>query len=209
MIIETEEELLRSVKQWIKKRGKSVLIASLIFVSIGTGWYAAKQQNDNKLAQASVLYEELLGSISNQDIVNTQALAKRLVETYKHTPYAKLGALLLTKTLVESGKLDLAKEQLRWVMEKAEIPAVREIARLRLARISLAENQKEAALTALNSIDDSAFAPLVDQIKGDIQKASGLKNAAKTSYQNAISNWPANFPGKEFIKLKLQQLLSN
>lgn len=208
MIIETEEELLQALRQWVKKHGKSVLIATLIFLSIGAGWYAAKRQNDNQLSQASILYEELLASLNRQDIDNTQKLATRLVESYKQTPYAKLGALLLSKNLAESGKLDLAKDQLNWVMEKAEIPAIRQIARLRLARISLAEKKYEAALTALDSVDDPAFAPLVEQIKGDIQKASGLKEAAKTAYQKAINTWPANFPGKDFIKLQLQQLLS-
>lgn len=207
MIAGTEEELLHAIQLWIKKHGKSLLITLCIFLSIGIGWYAAKRQNDHKLLQASVLYEELLQSLNQQDMLRTQTLAKRLVKTYKQTPYAKLSALLLTQNLVENGKLNKAREQLMWIVEKAEIPAVRQIARLRLARILLSENQKETALATLSSVDDPAFAPLADQIKGDIQKAFGRIDAAKTAYQNALNHWPQNFPGKELIQLKLKQLL--
>lgn len=205
-MIEQEDELLHILIQWFKKHGKSLIITTFIFLSIGLGWFFAKQQNNNRLTQASVLYEELIENLSKQNLQGTQDLAKKLVETYKTTPYGKLGALLLSKQFVEAGKLDLAREQLSWVMEKSEIPGIRQIARLRLARILLSENQYEEALKTINSIDDTTFSPLINQIKGDIQTASGLKQAAKASYSEAIKHWPPHFPGKDLIKLKLQQI---
>lgn len=208
MIIDTEEELLHTIKQWFKKHGKSLIIATSIFLSIGIGWYAAQRQNTNKLQAASVLYEELAASLNKQDSNYSQTLANRLVNDYTHTPYAKLGALFLAKDAIDDGKFDAAKKHLSWVMEKSEIPAVRQIARNRLARVLLAENQKKSALEVISTLDDPAFSPLVEDIKGDIQKASGQKEAAHASYLKASKSWPKGFPGKELIKLKLQALSS-
>ena len=208
MIIETEEELLHAIKQWFIKHGKSLIIATSIFLSIGIGWYAAGRQNTNKLQAASVLYEELAASLNKQDSNNSQILANHLVNSYNHTPYAKLGALILAKDAVEEGKLDAAKKHLSWVMEKSEIPAVRQIARNRLARILLVQGEKKSAMEVISTVDDPAFSPMVDDIKGDIQKALGEKEAAMAIYQKAIKSWPKGFPGKESIKLKLQALSS-
>jgi|SRR6185312_4708117 len=208
MIIETEEELFFAIKQWLKKHGKSIIITILVFLTVGVGWFAAVRQNNNKLTEASVLYEELLTNVHNQDSENIQSLANRLITNYSHTPYSKLGALILAKNLAENTKFDSAKKQLRWVMEKSEISAVRQIARDRLAQILLVENQKKEALEVLSTLDDPAYMPLIEVIKGDIKKASGDTKAALNAYQKALEIWPVGFPGKELIKLKLQHLSS-
>jgi predicted negative regulator of RcsB-dependent stress response len=206
MITETEAELLQNLKQWFKKYGKLTIITMTIFLSIGIGWYAAKRQHNNKLANASILYEELLNSLYKDDTKQISILAKQLINTYNHTPYAKLGALILAKHYIQHGDLNAAKTQLMWVMEKAEIPAVRQIARLRIARILLTENKRKEALQTLNTVDDPSLSPLIDEVRGDVHKALGKTDAAHRDYEKSLNNWPNNIPGKGLLQLKAQFL---
>ncbi len=206
-MIDKDDELLQAAKQWFKKYGLTILVTSLITLSIGLGWYAAKRQNTHRLTQASISYEALLKNLNQQNSVSAEKQMPSLTESYPHTPYAKLAGLLLAKNLLEDGKLDLAREQLAWVMEKAEIPGIRQIARIRLARIWLSENQYEEALDTLQSVDDPSFIPMIKAVQGDIQSASNQKKAARHAYQEALKGWPTHLPGKELIQLKLQQLL--
>src|SRR5690606_12832987 len=115
-------------------------------------------------------------------------MAVNLAEHYSGTVYAGMGALLTAKIQAEAGDLKNAKAQLAWAADKASDPALRDLARLRLAGLLLDEKAYDEALQQLGTEPEAGFAARYAELKGDIYAAQGKTEEARTAYQAALSS---------------------
>ena len=197
----TEEEQIEHLKTWIKNYGTSILIAVLIVIVGSFGWRYWRSHQETLRAQASVGYEQMLSSFASKDQETTALQANRLLTQYASTPYAKLAALTLAKLAVAKGDLGTAKTKLQWVLDNAKDPALRQIARIRIARILLAQKKPQQALQVLANIDDRGYLAMVEAVKGDVFVALGKDAEAKTAYKKALVLF-----SKANIKIPLLQM---
>ena len=72
--------------------------------------------------------------------------ANLLKSNYRYTPYAALATLMIARNDIYQNQYDKAKIQLEWVMKHASTSSLKEIARLRYARILNQENKPSVAL---------------------------------------------------------------
>lgn len=118
--------------------------------------------------------------------------------------YADAAHLLLAKLSVLKNKNAEALAQLDAVSSK--MPAFKQIALLRKARLLLEEKSYDKALSTLSSVTDSAYIPLMQEIKGDIYSATGKNQLATAAYQEAISGIQQQGLAHAFLEMKSNDL---
>jgi len=62
------------------------------------------------------------------------------------------------------------------------------VARMRLARVEIAEGKPDAALATLNAAEPGAFAARYHEVRGDAYYAKGDRTAALREYRSAAGN---------------------
>ena len=106
---------------------------------------------------------------------------------------------------------DNAIIQLEFVMDNASDESFKHIARLRIARIMVEQNQLDQALLLLDSVSmiPDAYSPYYQSVNGDIYTSQGLLDKAKSAYSTALESLePGNFDF-DFIKMKSDQIQVN
>ena len=110
----------------------------------------------------------------------------------------------LAKKAVAENDFDAAASALDHVVKKAANEVVENIARIRLARIYIAQNKPQQALDLLNKETD-AFKYLFSDIRGDALLALGQNEKARQAYLIAQENFKGNGQDKE-LQMKIDDL---
>jgi predicted negative regulator of RcsB-dependent stress response len=168
------------------------------------GWEAWQDSQTAKAEKASQIYEDLK-KVPAVRGGHAAELGQKLIADFAGTPYAAQAALLLASRAVEQNDLDGARTRLTWVLDHADDPGMKKIARLRLARVLWQQDKPDDALAQLDIADDDAFAALYQELRGDIQLARGDRAAAKTAYEKALQAGPAETQ-REGLRRKLDDV---
>lgn len=184
----TEEEQLEAIKAWWRKHNQKILMGfSLIFLLIaGFRYWHWHQYKIN--IEASAAYEELMLASSKGEDQPVHAYANQLIQHYGKTPYADAARLVLAKHFVQEKNLASAEALLSHVGEHAKMPALQQVARLRLVRLLAAEKAYPKALSILNNMNDPLFNSQVNELKGDIYWAEGEYQKAFQAYKMAAND---------------------
>lgn len=201
----TDKEQIELIKKWWRQYGLVVSIAIVIGLAIGFGWRYWHKHRIVKAEEASLIYSEMQNAAAENKFDVAQGLATRLINEYRNTPYASLGALLWARDAVLQNNLELAREKLDWVIKNGKMVSLKQIARVRAARILSVQKKYQTALNILKAIDDPAYQPLIDTVKGDIYNAQGKKALAKKSYQAAKNGFETSGIVDPFLNMKIAQ----
>lgn len=186
----SDKEQIEMIKTWWKNYGKFLLIAVGVGLLIGFGWRYYHRYETQHSEQASMIYEKMMGQVAAGQIDQAGLLAKDLKTNFANTPYAGLAAMAEAKRAVDAKKLTDAITALQWVIKNSNLKPIKQIARLRAARVQIAMKQPKAALTLLSVIEDKTYQPMIEEVRGqaywamgDMTKARAALEAAKTGYQ--------------------------
>lgn len=181
-----EQEQLDEIKTWWKQHGNlvtGVLFAAAVGVAgwQGWNWYQGRQS-----AQAAVVFGVLQKAALEGDAQRLKAAAGELLENYKGSAYASLGALTAAKVAFDGGDLKTAKVQLAWVAENGK-DELRDLGRLRLAAVLLDEKSYDEALKQLEAKPASAFAARYAEVRGDVFLAQDKKDETRKAFADALA----------------------
>jgi predicted negative regulator of RcsB-dependent stress response len=181
----SEREQWEALKRWLRVNGPAI-VAGIAIAALGLGgyrWWQARENNLDLAAGAMFLQMESAFAHGN----NTQAFIflGDLERQYPSSPYADQARLASARAFVEDGELARAADELQQVMQHSPDTILRLIARLRLARVQIAQHQASEALATLNDANPGAMAPQYAQVRGDAYYAMGDKAAALAQYQLA------------------------
>lgn len=202
-----EQEEIEKIKNWWKKYGSSTISGVVIGLIIMFGWQYWTQYRIDNANQASAIYDRMMLQYSVHNINETKVEAQTLKDKYPSTAYADFAALMLANIAVTNNDLTLAKENLEWANRHAKPAVFKEIARLRLARVLAALNQPEDALRLLSKNEDETFAPVTNEIRGDILVESHNYTEAKQAYEFALKNDSAPLVAHPFLQMKLDNIM--
>lgn len=191
----SEEEQLEVMKRWWKDYGKTIIIAVLIAVVGYFGFTTWKDQQRQKAEKASETYEQLLKlvnveagkTLSEADRATINHLAEELKDSNSTSMYAHSAAFFLAKLAVNDNKLEVAADELKWVLSAKPDTATEQLARLRLARVLTAQAAYADALAQLSPEPAAAFTAEYAEARGDILKLQGDLDAARTAYEKALA----------------------
>lgn len=183
-----DHEQAQLLRQWWQENWLPLVLGLVIALGGVLGWQFWQGYKQSQSEEASAEYESLREALgTQQDALIEQKLA-RLFTDYAGTPYAALGALAAAQHYAAAQSLDKAQKPLAWAADKASDEGVRQLAKLRLARVLWAQNQPEQALKALSASPDKAFAPLFAELRGDILLSQGKRTEARAAYEKALES---------------------
>lgn len=202
----TEQEQIEILKNWIKQYSLVILAGVLIATAAISGWRYWQQRQYKILSHASAVYDEMLTMRAQNDSSATLVQAKKLFEHYPQTTYGQMAAFMLARTAVINKDYPEAEKQLNWVIDHSNIHSMRQIARIRLARIMIAQQKPQDALNELKRVEDKNFAGLIDEVKGDAYLAMKDTNNARLSYQQALDELPNAEVIRPVLRMKYDNL---
>lgn len=182
--------------------GRVLTIVVVVVLAGLLGKHFYDRYQEGQATEAAALFAAYQQPPAGQ---TADALAAQLRAQYPRTSYASFAALAQARQAVEAGKLDLAEQHLRWVVEHAGEPTDRALASLRLARVLLDQGKPQAAQEALGK-DIPAGSPAMSEIRGDIAHALNKMEEARQAYQEALAGLPPDSGQAALIKLKLDAL---
>jgi predicted negative regulator of RcsB-dependent stress response len=202
---ETDQEQIEMIKKWFRENGKWLVIALVIGLAVGFGWRIWQKQNQQHNEQSSSLYEQLLTANEQNNPQVIAQLSEEIVKRYPKTEYASMANLIAGKAAVYQNNNALAEEKLQWVIDHAVSMSLRQIARLRKARVQLSQAHFDDAQKTLAVVNDKIYQPAIDEIQGDIYAAKGDSIKARQYYQSAQSGFAALFGEDMLLSMKLAQ----
>ncbi len=202
----TENEQFEAFKHWWKKNGTLTSVALVLVIAglIGTQWW--RTQTVAQAEAASADYQQLIDGLSKNDAQAVQQHATRIISQFSSTPYAPLAALALAKTKLEQGDKKAARTHLQWVLDNASQPALKSVARLRLAKIIYSEGEYPVALSLLSADNAGSFTSDYEELKGDIALAMKNPGEARAAYARALAALSENTQERTQLQMKLDDL---
>lgn len=204
-----EQEQWERVKQWMRENGLWLLAGVVIGVAALAGWRWWQERIELQAQEASAKYSQVLEAYSRGDRTRGATLADELRKDHGSSPYADQGDLLVARSLVETNELGKAIERLKGVMDKSSDDQLRLVARLRLARVQLAQGNPDLASATLDGADAGAFAPRYDEVRGDVLLAKGDKAGALRTWRKALEADKEGILDRQAVDLKIADLLAD
>lgn len=181
-----EQEQISQIKGWWEQYGKLVTTLAVAAALASVGWQGWNWYQGKQGAEASALYDVVQKAAAQRNAQKAREAAGLLIEKYSGTAYADMAALLSAKVQSEAGDLKNARVPLAWAAEKANDPALRGLARLRLATVMLDDKAYDEALAQVQTPPDESFAARYADLKGDILVAKGKPDEARAAYKAAV-----------------------
>lgn len=201
-----DEDQAERLKQWWKENWMALVGGAVIGLGAIFGWEGWKSYQEGRHASASRMYEELKLAVENGRVEDARGMGEALRKGHGHSPYAAAAEMFLASQAVQAREFDRAGEHLRWVRENGRDEGMRQIARLREARVLWQQGQADAALALLEG-KPGTFAALFEELRGDIRLAQGDRSGARAAYEKALAALAEGTPGaRTDLQRKLDDL---
>ena len=201
----TDQQQAARVRGWVREYAPAAIVA----VAIGIGGYFGYNQwqlgQDRRAGEASELYEDFRAAIESGDSDSAGTLLESLVADYEGSGYADHARLLMAKEYVDTTQPSLAEQELQGVIATTSNGDLRQLARLRLARVYLYMDRPEDGLETLDTeVYSPAWRQLTEDMRGDLHQALGHTEEARAAYQAALEH--SGQIDAAWIRLKLDHL---
>ena len=212
---ESDEEQIEALKRWWKENGGSLLTGTVIVLVVLFGsrqWEGAQLA---KAEEASDLYENLIplvadfqtNGLDDSGIATLEVFYNQLRNDHTDTIYTRYGAMLMASVYVAQENYDQASAELNWILDNPELGFLQKAeeelflsARLRLARVMLAQGQAQQALDLIIAVEPLELGASYAEVQGDAYLQLGQIEQARSAYERAIAAGQGN---NNFIELKL------
>jgi len=207
-IYNSEQEQVEALKAWWDKNGRMTIAAIVVVLLSVLGWKSWLGHNQQRAEAASVAYQQMLDVLdSNPD--KAMDLGHSVVADYPDSTYAVMASLAMAKVAVGKKDLDAAVAYLRSAMEQAKLDEYKELARLRLGEVLLAQGKADEALALLPAEAAPNFRGSYAELRGDILLSQGKTDAARDAYTNALAAFNSVPEKRSLVQMKLDNLAEN
>jgi predicted negative regulator of RcsB-dependent stress response len=210
----TEKEQLEALKRWLRENGLAI-VAGIAVAALGLGGYRWWQAyRDGADLAAGAMFVQMENAFAQGDRTRAFILLGDLERQYPSSPYADQAKLASAKAFVDDNELGRAADELRDVMQHTRDPMLKPIARLRLARVQIAQHQPTEALATLNGEAASAQATGAQaaqyaEVRGDAYYAMGRKTEALAQYRLARAADTSGDSDSGLLDLKISDLAAD
>lgn len=200
-----DEAQLENIKRWWQENWLALAAGLVIGLGAIFGWEVWKDYQARQAMQASQIYEDMKKALAANSPDEAVSLGDHLVKDYANTPYAANAALRLAAVAVEQQKLDNAAARLQWVAANSKDDGLKQLAKLRLARVLWQQNKAAEALALLEG-EAGGYAALYEELRGDIKLSQGDRGAARAAYEKALQSAAENPAARGMLQQKLDDL---
>lgn len=211
----TDEEQVERLKRLTKTYGGSALTGILLALIAYFGWsYWHKSQQANSFVLAND-YQTVLDAsqklnsetVAPADKTKFLSGASALVKSHPDTAYAYQTLLLEAKVAADREDYAAAEKALtQAVAQKIEDQGLIQLAYLRLSRVQAQLGKTDAALASLGKVSDAAFAPSMNEQKGDVLLQKNDIKGAQQAYQAAWDVLAKRQEPSQLLKVKMESV---
>ncbi|XOV82137.1 MAG: YfgM family protein [bacterium] len=185
-----EEEQMARLRSWWSEYGVTVIVAVVLSVAaiIGWRWYDShKQTQAHEGANAYAAYQAAQGSAK-------ESAGDTIAQNFSGSAYHIFVLFDRAQTAVEEGDLLAAEAFLNTAVEEADAPLLRDLAKIRLAKVQRGLDQSDAALATLDAIGNAGYRSWALEAKGDIFVS---RNELEKAYEAYSAAKDALAPGEQ------------
>lgn len=202
----TDDEQWEAIKRGIAENGLWIVAGVVLGVGALFGWrYYQGHQNEVAL-QAAAQFGTMTTAVQLGDRSKAREIAAALIKDFPTSPYADQAQLTLAGLDVDEGKLPSAVAPLNLVMNNSKDGELKRIARLRLARVLIAQGKPDEAIATLAQDTPGSFTSSYHQVRGDAYYAKKDYKGAVTEYKAALDAGDASNVDTALLELKLADL---
>jgi predicted negative regulator of RcsB-dependent stress response len=195
------------VKSWLREKGSAIVMGLVLAFGLMFGFKQWQTWQTSERQQASAEYQVMSSLIKDDNMDAAVSNYEVLKAEYPKSAYTSMAAMMMAKSRLIAGQLDLAAGDLQYAMEHAQPEPVKVIARERLARLRLSQGDTDAALKLLDESPSTVgFEAQFAEIRGDIYLATGESEMAIASYQTALDTLEQGVGNREMLSIKLEAL---
>jgi predicted negative regulator of RcsB-dependent stress response len=202
----TEDEQVELLRKWWGENGKSAIFGIVLGLSAIFGWREWQAHTISQTETASEIYQQALTAANQDKPQEARDKANELLATYGDTSYAVFARLILAQLAAAEEDYNTAEQQLNEVLAKVDNPSIKHEITLRLARVLIANNKSEQALTLLGPADTGAFTPIYNELKGDAYSQLNKPDEARQAYEQAIAGSEGAAAELSLLNIKLDAL---
>ena len=202
-----EQQELDNFKYFWKTTGKW-LFAVLILAALGyLGYTVYQNRKVSQNQEAAAILAEIVEKVQSKAPQNEiNAELTKLQQSYPQSISAAQATLMAAATEFDAHRYDVAEAHLKWVLSNQQDSLIQALTAQRLGVVLLQQKKYDAALAALDTPVDAAFAPLLMETKGDVYAAQGKNQEALKNYGQALEKMPQDSVGRELVQMKLDSL---
>jgi len=207
----SEREQADQLRRWLRENWIWLVagVALTLAGYYGYRWWESRQAT--RAVAAGERFAAMLEAIGAGRAEDGVQIAGELAGEYADTPYAEQATLVLARMDVDGGDFAAAESKLARVADGSEDPDLRSVARIRLARVQLAQGRYDDALATLDKVVAPSVEARVLELKGDVKLAQGDRAGALEQWRRAdasISADPASAGqlDTELLRLKINEL---
>ena len=183
----TDQQQAARVRGWVREYAPAAIVAVVIGFGGYFGYTQWQAQKERRAAEVSDLYEEFRDALEEDDQDSAIELLAGMASDFEGSAYVDHARLLMAKEYVDAIRPSMAEEELKSVIATTANGDLRQLARLRLARVYLYMDRPEDGLTTLEGeAHSSAWEQLNEDMRGDLHQALGQIEEARTAYQAAL-----------------------
>lgn len=184
----SEKEQIDQLRSWWSQYGGYVIvgIAAGALLLFGVNYYKSSKL-DAEL-EASALYESLTDHVVDGNLEKAEVVADQLATAYAKTSYAAQSKLAIARLYMDKNRDQDAADVLQRLLDGDASEPLKQVARLRLARILLYQDKPQEVVDLLEGQESPAFAAAFGEILGDAYYALGRVADAEAAYQAVLLN---------------------
>jgi predicted negative regulator of RcsB-dependent stress response len=202
----SEQEQLERLTGWLRANVPWIVIGLAVGGLIVGGWRWWQARVDRTGVEAAASYSQVLDAFDRGDRTRGLDLVEQLRRTHPDSPYVDQADLAAARLLLETGQPERALSYLQAVIAHSRDPELVLVARLRLARVQVAQSHPDAALTTLGTADQGAFEGRFAEVRGDAYFAKGDKAQALREYRAARAAIGPAQSANDLLDLKINDL---
>jgi predicted negative regulator of RcsB-dependent stress response len=184
-----EQEQVDEIKKWLRENGTAIVIGLILGISAISGWRYWQAKERTRAEAAAAIFSNVVAASKANQPAQAEKMAQQVISDFGNTTYAAYSALMLAKLAVEKQDLPAAIQQLSWVLDHSDDPALKRLAYIRLARVALAQGKPDEALRYLDKVPAMTTpSAAVAELRGDVLMAQGRREEAGKQYLEAFAN---------------------
>lgn len=202
----TEQEQVEAIKKWWDENGKSALLGIVLGLGAIFGWRGWQSHIIEQREAASEYYQNSLIAMSLDDRQEARNNINEIITNYGDTGYVVFARLVLAYIETDENNYTAAEEQLTVALDETDNESIRHEITLRLARVYIANNKLDEALSLINSNQMGSFSSQYHELKGDIYALQGKNEDARLTYQQVITESETQAFDTSLVNIKLNSL---
>ena len=201
-----DDEDVAKLKAWWNEYGRTIVVGVVLGLGGIVGWNGWQRHQERQAEEASEVYGQVVEAATRGRHADARTQAALLLTEFPRSGYATLAAFVASSSAAAQGDLAEARSRLSWIAQNASREGYRDLARIRLARVLLDEEESGAALDTLAELSSGAFDALAGELRGDIHLARGSPEEARAAWRNVLDGEGTLPSSRARVQMKLDDL---